>query len=59
MVIASRKSEVKGSCVLKKIKVEGNVDEGQEVIVRFETGISECEGFKSLMARWNKVYERV
>jgi len=59
MVIASRKSEVKGSCVLKKIRVEGIVDEGQEVIVRYETGTLECEGFKSLMALWNKVYERI
>jgi hypothetical protein len=29
MAIASRKSEVKGSCVLKKIRVEGNGDKGQ------------------------------
>jgi hypothetical protein len=59
MVIASRKSEVKGSSGLKKIRAESKVDEGRDVIVRYETGTLEGEGFKSFMALWNKVYERI
>ena len=38
MNIALQKNEVKGSSVLKKIKVESKVDEGWDVIVRYETG---------------------
>jgi hypothetical protein len=59
MVIASRRNRVKRGCILKRIKVEGTVDEGQEIIVLFRTGALECEGFKSLMALWNKVYKQI
>jgi hypothetical protein len=59
MVIASRKNEVKVRSVLKKIKVEGNVDEEREVIVRPATATVRWEGFKSLMVLWTKVYERI
>ena len=38
MKIALRKNEVEGSSVLKKVKVESKVDEGWDVIVRYETG---------------------
>ena len=43
----------------RSIKVESKVDEGRDVIVRYETGTLECEGFKSLMALWNKGYKRI
>jgi hypothetical protein len=59
MAIASRRSEAKGGCILKRIKVEGTVNEGQEIIVLNRTGTLECEAFKSLMAMWNKIYERI
>ena len=38
------------------VKVEGKVDEGQKVIVRYETAPVKWEGFKSLMELWTKVY---
>jgi hypothetical protein len=57
MLIASRKNEAKGSNVLKKIKVEGNVDEGKEVIVRSQTAILRWKGFESQMVIWNRIYE--
>ena len=43
--------------VLEKIKVEGEVDEGQEVILRCETATLKWKGFESLMVIWTKVYE--
>ncbi len=57
MNIASRKNEVKGSSVLKKIKVESKVDEGRDVIVRRAT--VKWEGFQSFMVLWTKLYGRV
>ena len=57
MNIALRKNEVKGSSVLKKIKVESKVDEGREVIVRRAT--VKWEGFQSFMVLWTKLYGRV
>jgi hypothetical protein len=57
MLIASRKNEAEGSNVLKKIKVEGNVDEGKEVIVRSQTAILRWKGFESQMVIWNRIYE--
>ena len=39
------------------VKVEGNVDEGREGIVRRAT--SKWEVFESLMVLWTKVYERI
>jgi hypothetical protein len=57
MKIALRKNEVKGSSALKKIKVESNVDEGRDVIVRRAT--VKWEGFQSFMVLWTKLYGRV
>jgi hypothetical protein len=57
MNIALRKNDVKGSSVLKKIKVESKVDEGRDVIVRRAT--VKWEGFQSFMVLWTKLYGRV
>jgi hypothetical protein len=38
------------------VKVEGKVDEGQKVIVRYGTAPVKWGGFKSLMVLWTKVY---
>ena len=57
MNIALRENEVKGSSVLKKIKVESKVDEGRDVIVSRAT--VKWEGFQSFMVLWTKLYGRV
>ena len=57
MNIALRKNEVKGSSVLKKIKVESKVDEGRDVIVSRAT--VKWEEFQSFMVLWTKLYGRV
>ena len=57
MKIALRKNGVKGSSVLKKIKVESKVDEGRNVIVHRAT--VKWEGFQSFMVLWTKLYGRV
>ncbi len=44
---------------MKKIKVEGKVDEGQEVIVRYETATLKWKGFESQMVIWTKIYEGI
>jgi len=54
-----QKSQLKRSNILKKIKVEGNVDERREVIVCCKTATLKWKGFESQMAMWTKVYERV
>ena len=54
-----QRSQPKRSNILKKIKIEGNVGEGQKVIVRYETATLRWKGFESRMAIWNKIYERV
>jgi hypothetical protein len=54
-----QRSQPKRSNILKKIRVEGNVGEGQKVIVRYETASLRWKGFESRMAIWNKIYERV
>jgi len=59
MVISSQKNEVEGCCVLKKIKVEGEVDEGRQVIVRYQTATLKWKGFESYMVMWTKIYERI
>jgi len=56
MITSLQKSQLKRSNILKKIKVGGNVDEGREVILRRATATVKCEGFKSLMVLWAKVY---
>ncbi len=57
MVSRSRRGRIKWSNVLKKIKFESKVHEGWEVIGRRATATIECEGFKSLVVLWTKVYE--
>ncbi len=59
MTTSLQKSQLKRSNILKKIKVEGNVDERQEIIVCYETATLKWKGFESRMAIWNKIYERV
>ena len=59
MKTSLQKSQLKRSNSLEKIKVEGNVGEGQKVIVRYETATLQWKGFESHMAIWNKIYERV
>ena len=59
MVISSRKNEVERYSVLKKIKVEGEVDEGREVIVRYETATLKWKGFESQIVILTKIYGRV
>ena len=59
MVIASQKDRAKRRSVLKKIKAEGKVYKGWEVTVHRATAALECEGFKSLMALWTKLYGRI
>jgi hypothetical protein len=59
MTTSSQKSQLKPSNILKKIKVEGEVDEGREVMVCCETGTLKWKGFESRMAIWTKVYGRV
>jgi hypothetical protein len=58
MTTSSQKSQLKGSNLLKKIKVEGNVDEKREVIVCCKAATLKWKGFESQMAIWTKVYER-
>ncbi len=57
MVIALRKNAGEGRRLLKKIKVEGQVDEGRNIIVRRAT--RKWEGFQSFMVLWSKLYGRV
>jgi len=59
MTTSDQKSQLKRNNILEKIKVEGNVGEGQRVIVRYETATLRWNGFESRMAIWNKIYERV
>jgi len=54
-----QKSHLKRSNILKKIKVEGNVDERREVIVCCKAAALKWKGFESRMAIWTKIYERV
>ena len=56
MASPSLRGRIKRSPVPKKIKVEGKVDEGQKVIVRYGTAPVKWGGFKSLMVLWTKVY---
>lgn len=59
MTTSDQKSQLKRNSILEKIKVEGNVGEGQRVIVRYETATLRWKRFESRMAIWNKIYERV
>jgi hypothetical protein len=59
MITSLQKGQPKRSNILKKIKVEGEVDEGQKVIVRYETATLKWKGFESQMVIWTKIYERI
>jgi len=59
MTTSLQKGQPKRSNILKKIKVEGEVDEGQKVIVRYETATLKWKGFESQMVIWTKIYERI
>ncbi len=59
MRTSTQKSHLKRNNILKKINVEGNVDERREVMVCCKTATLRWKGFESRMAIWNKIYERV
>ena len=59
MMTSLQESQLKRGNTLKKIKVKGNVDERQEVIVCCETATLKWKGFESQMAIWTKIYERI
>ncbi len=59
MRTSMQKSQLKRGSILKKIKVEGNVDERREVMVCCKTATLRWKGFESRMSIWNKIYERV
>jgi len=59
MTKSLQESQLKRSNILKKIKVEGNVDERREVIVCCKAATLKWKGFESRMAIWTKIYERV
>ena len=58
MTTSLQKSQPKRGIVLGKIKVRGEVDVEQKVIVRCETANLKWRGFKSQMAIWTKMYGR-
>ena len=51
-----QKGQPKRSNVLRKIKVQGEVDVVQKVIVRCETAALKWKGFESQMVIWRKMY---
>jgi hypothetical protein len=57
MTTSLQKGQPKRSNIPKKIKVEGNVDERQEVIVCCKTATLKWKGFEYRIAIWNKIYE--
>ena len=59
MITSLQKGQPKRSNIQRKIKVEGEVDEGQKVIVRYETATLKWKGFESQMVIWTKIYERI
>ena len=59
MTTSLPKSQRKPGNALKKIKVEGEVDEGREVVVRHETAILKWKGFESQMVIWTKIQRRI
>ena len=59
MITSLQKGQTKWSNVPGKIKVQGEVDVGQKVIIRCETADVKWKGFESQIAIWTKVYERV
>jgi hypothetical protein len=60
MTTSLQKGQLKRVNLLKTIRVEGKVDKGREVIVCCETAtLKKWKGFKSQMAIWTKIYERI
>jgi hypothetical protein len=59
MTRSLQKNQLKRSNILKKIKVEGEVDGGQEVMVCCKTGNLKWKGFESQMAIWTKICGRI
>ena len=59
MTKSLQESQLKRSNILKKIKVEGNVDERREVIVCCKAATLKWKGFESQMAIWTKICERI
>ena len=57
MTTSLQKSRLKRSNILKKIKVEGNVDERQEVMVCCKAAAVKWKGFESQMVIWRKMYQ--
>jgi len=59
MATSLQKSQLKPSNILKKIKVESELDQKREVIVRCETTtFPKWKGFESQMI-WTKSCERI
>jgi len=56
MTISLQKSQLKRSNILKKIKVEGNMDGRQEVMVCCKTAALKWKGFESQRVIWRKMY---
>jgi len=56
MTTSLQKSRLKRSNILEKIKVEGNVDERQEIMVCCKTATVKWKGFESQMVIWRKMY---
>jgi hypothetical protein len=56
MITSLQKSQLKCSNILKKIKVEGNMDGRQEVMVCCKTATLKWKGFESQMVIWRKMY---
>jgi hypothetical protein len=59
MTRSLQKNQLKRSSVLKQIKVEGEVDEEREVIVRCATATLKRKRFEYGMAKCNKIYEPI
>jgi microcompartment protein CcmL/EutN len=56
MTTSLQKGQPKRSNVLGKIKVQGEVDAVQKVIVRCETAALKWKGLESQMVIWRKMY---
>ncbi len=60
MTRSLQKNQLKRSNILRRIKVEGDVDKGRDVIVCYKTAtLKKWKGFESRMAIWTEVYRRV
>lgn len=59
MTTLLQKDQPKPNSIVKKIKVEGELDEGWEIIVHHETAILKWKGFESRMVIWTKIYRGI